>query len=204
VAPGVRLAVRFEDMLSGPRRVELAAAVAALREDFVPLDEVAIEQTILGKLNRTPAQRSIQAIGALGYDVVIAKLEVGGASEAAAALNLETLLRVLYAEPAVQGIYLAGLREDQLAAPNAALLDASGQPTLPGRVFQTLVAGWHTDLRLVTDELGEARLRVFPGALRIVATVQGAEVAQTTVWVDRSRETRVIVLQGTSSGEQAR
>jgi len=130
--------------------------------------------------------------------VVISCLQVGGDSPAQAAINLEIVLRTLFASPIVQGIYLRGIDAQSLDDPSAALVDADGQPNAAGRSYEGLVRNqWWTDTTLRTDELGNVRTAVFAGwyELSVALGADEDQVVRLRVLVDGDEDQEAIVLQ---------
>ncbi len=193
-APEALTCFRFEDGLSGARLNTMVQQVAQMREEFVPFDLVAVDQRFGGMIVQGPLQRGLESLGNLGVGVVVTNLEVGGPSPGAAAINLETVLRTLLAERAVKGIWLAGVRGEELSDPAAALVDDDGEPTAAGRVLDGLVRQhWWTDVQEKADELGNVRTRVFAGVYDLSADTPGG-VAQSRVYLPVAGEVRVVLL----------
>lgn len=179
-APAASLGIRIDDAFHGERLREAVRHIAALREAFVPIDHVALEVRLSGTIVEAPLTRGLDWIGELNLPVVIVGLQVSGPSEAAAAINLETVLRVFYAHPSVKGVYLADVTAPPLADANAALLDAEGQPTSGGKVVEGLLRDvWWTDTSAPTDDLGNIHLRIFTGLYDLKATLPDGSVATT-------------------------
>ena len=196
-APGATLAVRYRDTLLGARLQDMVQHVTAMkREKFVPIERVAIEQRMNGTLMHSPLSRALSWLDRLKLDADVVNLQVGGDSEAAAAINLETLLRTLFANPHIDGISFAGLTGEAFAEPNAALLLADGKPTPSGTIvdgcFREL---WWTDHEATTDELGNVEARVFPGEHRITASLPGGRDVSIRLWIEKSPESRVVLVQ---------
>lgn len=195
-APRSTMAVRFTDSLQGTRLHEMVEAVMAMQQDFIPLDAVALEQRTAAPVAQAPLARALEGVGRLGLDIHIVGLEVGGASEAAAAMNLETMLRTLFAEQAVDGIWFGAIRPGAVAVPEAALVDAQGQPTEAGQVVDGLFRKlWWTNATAQTDELGNVTARVFAGSHRITATLPDGTDLTTRVHLPRHDDPRIVVLQ---------
>lgn len=198
-APEMQLLIRAEDALLEQRVPDLLQRVRAMSEAFVPVDGVALEQRVGGILAQQPVDRAFRLLDTLDVPVTFASLEIGGSSESAAAVNLETFLRVAFASPRVAGIFLAGLHVEDVGDPAAALLapgDSGGLPTDPGRMLDNLFRKlWWTDEEFVADELGNANARVFAGVHRITATVAG-QTAELVVHVPLAApdEEQLIVL----------
>jgi hypothetical protein len=198
-SPEARLAVRFSDALVGQRLQLLVRKVTDLRQAFIRINRIAIEQRIGGVLVQQPLARGLQMLGELQLQVVIAALEVGGASPTAAALNMETALRTLFADPHIIGIYIAGLQAGHLADPAAALFDDTGQPTPSGRVLDNLFHElWRTDQTLTTDDLGNVFTRVFAGTHHLSTSLADGTSIEMDVYVPPANEQgdgRLIILE---------
>ena len=195
LAPRAQMCMRFTDTLTSQRLPAMVQAVTLMRESFIPVDLIAIEQHITGKVSRTPMRRALEWIGRLDLGVVLVNLEVGGASAESAAVNLETLLRVVMADPNIQGIWMGAMKTSQVSDLSAALFDAKGNPTELGELFDRLWTQlWWTDVLLKTDELGNARTRVFAGVHQITAVLGDGQTVETSVWIEQNNEERIIVL----------
>jgi len=195
-APHASIAARFENALTGMRRQQMIRAVTALRETFTPIDLIVIDQQITGPVVQASLARELGWVGQLGLPVVIGRLEVSGTSPADAAINLETMMRTLFAEPTIQGIYFAGLTTDQVRYASALLLDQQGQPTPAGQVIDGLIhQQWWTDLYQKTDELGNVQTRVFAGIYQISTKLPDGSKPQLKVYLPVSDQQRMVILQ---------
>lgn len=196
-APGATLAVRYRDTLLGSRLREMVQHVTVMkREKFIPIERVAIEQRMNGTLMHSPLSRALSWLDRLNLDADVVGLEVGGDSEAAAAINLETLLRTLFANPHIDGITFAGLTGEAFTEPNAALLLTDGKPTPAGAIldgcFREL---WWTDHEATVNELSHIETRVFPGEHHITVALPDGREVSTRVWIEASPEWRVVLVQ---------
>jgi len=179
--PNAELLVRYEDALSGARVDRMVEDVITLRDRFIRIDGVAIEARFGGMVVQRPLARAIGLLHQLDLPIDIVDLEVGGPGSSATALNLEMVLRRLFAEPAVRSISFRGLEREQFGFIEPALINPAGQPTEAGLLLDTLFRElWWTDLTEPTDELGNLRTRVFIGAHRVVALLPDG----TRVWTE--------------------
>lgn len=192
-APQAVLGLRFEDGLLGERLAATIRAINDAREDLVPFDAVVIEQRLGGMIVQTPLQKALESLGNVGVPVIVTNLEVGGPTPGAAAINLETVLRTLFAEASVRGIWFAGVASDEVGDPAAALVDAAGQPTPAGTVLDSLIRRlWWTDSAHDADELGNVRTRVFAGVHRLEATLPGGVLADASVYLAPGAHEQVV------------
>ncbi|MEM1210045.1 MAG: hypothetical protein AAGI54_12335 [Planctomycetota bacterium] len=212
-APRARLAVRFANALTGHRRTRLPDAVAALREDFIDADLIALEEHIKTPLQRAPLQRAVDAIDSLGYGLTLASLDVGGPTPEAAAYQLELLLRTLVPSPACAGVVFNTVVTPLPDAPrvpgrpapleNAGLIDTAGQLTPAGRVVEHLFGEqWRSDEFAVTDaELAAANLTLFAGTYTLTVMLPPTDAhpeGQTFTYplhLPASTQTRLAVVQ---------
>ncbi|MFW6032523.1 MAG: hypothetical protein ACOCTI_04025, partial [Phycisphaeraceae bacterium] len=194
--PEPKLGLRFEDSLTGPPMQEMVNTVTGLRQAFVPIDVVSIDQKLRGQLLQNPLARAMRWLSGLDVGVQVVGLEVGGTSPAGAAVNLETLLRTLFAEPAIEGIWLGGLTEDQVTTPHAALIGEGGELTEAGRIIDRLFGElWWTSESHTADRLGNVRARVFAGEHEITATLPDGGEVTTRVWIPPSAGEQTVVLE---------
>lgn len=196
LAPDARIGFRFENCLVSGRLQAALQRLTELREAFVPGDCIVLDDEVTGTVLPVPLQRAMQWLRGTGLPVVVGRLEVSGGSATGAAVNMEILLRILFAEPTIEGIYLNGITADQVTHEHAALVDTEGELTVVGRTFEGLVRGlWWTDEKAKTDQLGNVRMRVFAGTYRITATMpDGSRVVMRTN-VPRADEPRLVVVQ---------
>lgn len=201
IRPDAKLSLRVRDAVSLQYGRVFAAAVQRLEIQQVQIDGVTIEQRFSGQVQAKPLERMLNDyVAELPVPVLFAGLEVGGTTDAAAGLNMETLLRLLFAQPNIKGLYLAGLYDEELVEPNAALLDAQDKPTSAGTVFDALFTKhWHSEVSGTTDERGNVSARVFTGWYSIEAQLPGGQRIQTRAYIPKSDRAKIIVLQLTSA-----
>lgn len=199
--PDARLALRVRDAISFQRGRELAQTAQRLEIQQVGFNSITIEQRFNGQIQPRSLGRLLdEQIGALPVPVTLALVEVGGPSGIAAGLNMETLLRLILAQPQIEGIYFAGLSQDALIEDNAALIDAEGQPTAAGTILDKLFhSHWRTDLTIKTDESGNANARVFTGWYHITATLPGGQTITGEAYIPKGERRKLIILQQTQA-----
>jgi len=202
-APGTRLAVRFTDSLIGQRHTAMLNKTRAMREAFIRYDRVTIDHTFRRMWSHGPLRQALTDLTSMQRPVTLTGLRIAGPSEADAAILMETVLRLAFAEPSIRGIYFDGLLPGTAAEADTALFDKRGELTEVGEVVDGLFHGrWRTDERRETDPLGNVRARVFPGRYRISATIDGKQHA-TRLWLPRDTEERIVVLQPTVGDNQS-
>lgn len=194
--PRASLGVRFDDALEGPRLPLMIQRVRSLREAFVPFDHIALGGRYGGTLVHATLRAATDWIAQLDMPVTIASLEVGGGSPAAAAINMEMVLRTFFSQPSIQGIYLSGLTKAQVTDPTAALLGDDGSPTPVGELFERMTRGlWWTDTQVRTDLMGNARTKVFAGRYTLSVDYGDGNKVSVDVWLPVAEGERTVVLQ---------
>lgn len=195
--PDADICLHTRDGLDPNRSRDLRQYIRAMRVRQVRIDGLTIEQAFPATVSAPNLERTLtDRIATLGVPVTLTHLETGGSSDVAAAINIETVLRLLFATPNVRGVYFAGLAADELIDPTGALLRDDGEPAACGQVVEGLFRGlWWSDLTLTTDDLGNARARVFTGWYRITATLPDGRVLTTEAYLPNADEPRYVVLQ---------
>ncbi|MFN3168714.1 MAG: hypothetical protein ACE37H_16775 [Phycisphaeraceae bacterium] len=196
-----RFGLRVRDVVSLQRTRDLSLAVQKLQIRQIDFDHVAIEQRFTGQVQPRPLGRMLdQALRPLDVPASFAMLEVGGPSDVAAGLNMETFLRIAFAQPGIEGVYLAGLTGDEMIEQHAALIDAQGKPTPAGQALDQLFSKhWRSDERATTDERGNAEARVFTGWYELAATLPDGQVIAGRAYIPKAERSKLIVLQQTAA-----
>lgn len=195
-SPHARLSMYFADGLSPQRTQAVVRMTTDLRDQFIPIDEVALEVRLSGTLVQAPVARSLKWIADAGLKSQLVNVEVAGESPTGAAINLETLLLTAFASPGVNGIWFAGVTGESFTNPEAALIDATGNSTPAGSLLDQLVhTKWHTAATMTTDALGNAKIRGFAGEYRAVAHFPDGTTAETCFWLPPKETERIVLIQ---------
>lgn len=195
-SPDVSLSLHFRESLEGERLRDMIRRVVAMQEVFVPVDGLSIDAKFRGTVLQPTLTRSLDWLSGMKLPIALVGVEVGGPTPAAAALNMETVLRLFFADPAFQGFWFAGATAEQCTDASAALIDTDGKPTPAGEILDKFVHGlWRTDVTIKGDELGNARVRVFAGKYNISAVLADGTTAETTAWLPANQPERIVVLQ---------
>ena len=170
--PSPRITLRVDQGLAGSESFEALRALDAVVSQRLPFDGFTVGQRFGPRaIRQEDLEPAIRRLAKFGRPLIIADLEIAGSNPIEAAANVELVLRTLFAEPMVRGIYFAGLTAAQVVEPSAALLDEQGQATASGRVVDRLFReNWWSDERVFTDDLGRAEVRVFRGDYRVEVT----------------------------------
>ncbi|MEM9345963.1 MAG: hypothetical protein AAGB26_05020 [Planctomycetota bacterium] len=202
--PRAGYGIRVHDAISLNRGRDVVLNAQRLEVRQVLFDHITIDQTFPGPIQPKAFRRMLdEYVAPLSKPVTLAGLEVGGRSPVAAAINLETLLRLAFAQPRIEGIYLRGLLEDELLEKHAALFDDEGEPTASGQVMDQLFTKvWHSNEQGVSDERGNVSARVFTGLYTITAALPDGRQVKSKVRIPKNDRPKLIVLQVTQAEEK--
>ncbi len=199
--PDAQFALRVRDTISLQRGRDLANAIQRLEIRQLPFDRVTIEQRFTGQTQPLALRRMLDGqVATLPVPVSLAEVEVGGQSDVAAGLNMETVLRLVFAQPKIDRIIFAGLQQEGLIEDHAALLDADGKPTASGSMLdQMFNTYWRSNLSLKTDERGNAEARVFTGWYQVSVTLPDGATLEGEAYITKSDRSRLIIMQQTTA-----
>jgi hypothetical protein len=199
--PEARFGVRVRDVISLQNGRALASTIQKLEVRQIPFDHITIEQPFRGPVQPNALRRMLdEYVAPLPVPVTLAALQAGGPTPVASAIKLETVLRLVYAQPRITGIYFAGLLDGELIEENAGLLDDQDKPTAAGEVLDALFTKvWTSDETGTTDERGNMQSRVFTGWYTVTATLPDGTVIKSEAYIPASDRSKLIVLQTTAA-----
>lgn len=203
-APTAEINLRYRDGLRGRAMTVLYKSLLEVQQGFVRPDRISLDQQIEGLIVPVALKRDIDRLSGLQTPIDWVNLEVGGNSPEWAEGNLDTVLRLAFAEPSIQGVWFGGMTAEDCLNPHAALLDANGDATPAGLVLGKLFADeWWDDLEDQTDEQGVIETRLFKGVHELSAVLPGGAVIHQRVRVTGQAENDVrwIVLQASSEAK---
>ena len=183
---------RGRDMLSTIRKLDIRQ---------VPFDHITIEQTFAGATQPIPLKRMFEDyVAPLPRPVTLDALEAGGSSPLASAINMETVVRLAFAEPRIKGLIFAGVLDKELLEENAAIIGKDGKPTASGEAIDQLFTKlWHSDITDQTDERGNVQARVFTGWYTLTATLPDGSTITGQAYIPKVDRTKMIVMQQTAA-----
>ena len=197
IAPALPTRLRYGSAWTGPRAFDVINALDLSVAEQLPTDGFALETRFApGEIVQSQIEPDLRRLTRFGEPIVLSDLEVGGRNSIEAVVNIETVLRTAFAEPAVAGIVFSGLTAEDFADASASLIDETGQPTGVGRLVDRLFRQtWWSDVTTATDELGVARARVFLGEYEVTATLPGGASVSVPLRLDyRSEPPRRVIL----------
>lgn len=190
VWPTASPSLRYAGALSGRRAFDVVKAIDATLKQRLATEESNIEQAFPPRaIAQDRLEPTLKRITRHQHPLTVGSLEIAGSQSIESVVNTETVLRTLFAEPMVEGIFFAGLTADQFVEPSAALFDENGEVTPVLRTSDRLFREtWWTDETVTTDDLGRATARVFLGDHRVTATLPDGSSVSVVVRLDNNDE----------------
>ncbi|XP_020590650.1 uncharacterized protein LOC110031660 [Phalaenopsis equestris] len=122
---------------------------------------------------------ALDKLGVLGLPVWFTEIDVFSTNEYVRADDLETMLREVYAHPAVDGIMLWGFWELLMSRENAYLVDAEGEVNEAGKRFLALKQEWLSQAFGSVNDDGEFLFRGFHGVYTAEIVTFGKKIIHT-------------------------
>ena len=199
--PEAGFGLRVRNAISLQNGRDFVNTIQKLEVRQVPFHHITIEQSFPNTIQPNALRRMLdESVAPLPAPVSLANMQAGGPTPVAAAIKIETLLRLSFAQPNIHGIYFAGLVDDELIEENAALIDRDGKPTAAGQALDALFTElWHSDASGISDERGNVESRVFTGWYHITATLPDGTQIKSEAYVPKDERAKRIILQATTA-----
>lgn len=189
--PTATPALRYDDVLSGSRVFEVISDIDGVLKQRLAIDAFTIDLALPPRpVAQDRLEPALQRLAKLERPLTVGSLEVSAAHGIEAAVNTETVLRTLFAEPIIEGLYFSGLYAADTFEPSAALFDDDGQATAIARTADRLFREvWWSDTTVETNALGQAKTRVFLGDYRVTATLPDGTAVSVPLRLENREET---------------
>ena len=171
--PETRARLRYSGAWQGDRAFDVLSAMdVAAKEQLAPGGFSVRDRFPPRAVAQDQIEPALRRVAKIGRPIRFTGLKVAGTNGIETTVNMETVVRTLFAEPSVTGITFAGLKPSDFADGSAALIDEQGQPTGAGLALDRLFrSAWWSDETTRSDELGRAQTRVFLGDYTVTATL---------------------------------
>ncbi|MEM9418448.1 MAG: hypothetical protein AAGA25_05235 [Planctomycetota bacterium] len=189
--------LQYDEALYGPRAFDVIRGMDNAIKQKLNIPAFTLNHTFPPRpVQQDLMEPALQRLANLQHPLLIGSLEIGGAHSIETAVNTETVLRTLFAQPMIRGVYFSGLYADDTDDPSAALFDEQHEPTPVSRTLDRLFRdNWWTDVTVTSDELGQAKARVYLGSHWVTATLpDGSNVSVTIDLSERENTARLFVL----------
>ena len=183
LAPGTPLNLAFAAGLAGPEARPARQRAESAAQQFVGHRGLTLGAR-LGAAACDVLDPTLERWRALARPAVIEPLAVAEDPSLSSGENLRQVLRSLFAEPWIDGIYFNAITPASAGDPAAALFDATGAPTAAGGALDELFAQtWWTRAEVTAGPRGRGATRVFYGRYRVSVTLPDGTGFTTALWV---------------------
>ena len=201
IPPHPTLTIRYENGLMGSGMRPAFQQMVKMQQAFVPIDAVTLGRHFRDRVLHTQLSEALHQWDQFNGSLILSPIVVGGSDEATARINLETVLRTVFADPNVRGIYFACVTPGDTGDSHAQFVGQNGKPTPVGHLFDQMFHKlWRTDVTQRADALGNIRTRVFAGTYHLTARLTNGQTASTKVWIPMATGEQLIVLQVEGKG----
>jgi hypothetical protein len=115
----------------------------------------------------------LQRLAPLGKPIWATEFDASHTDATTSADNIDKFFRICFSHSSVQGIIMWGFMNGQMWRTNAALCDSSGNLTIQGQRYESLMNEWTTRDSNYTDSAGKAGFRGFHGTYEITLSSPG-------------------------------
>lgn len=171
--PNARLVLNDYVLLSGggnPAGTDaFEATVRFLRERGAPIDAVGEQAHFASNVPGIPfALKQLDRLHKLGLPILITEFDVDSPDQDFQARYLRDFYTAAFSHPGIEGIYMWGFWEGRHWKADAAIYRKDWTPKLAVAAYTDLIKKtWSTDLKLRTDDKGNATFRGFYGTYRL-------------------------------------
>jgi len=182
-----------KDALIGPRLQRLLDQALAFQATAMDFDFVAISFSTSDLPSAQRLGTELRRLNAIDLDVFVMPLEIGGDTDIDAATKMETMLRMIMAQPNIKGISFPGTTPEHFTERNASLLDESGELTAVGNVVHRLITEtWTSTGSYQTDVAGSLYARLFTGLYTLTVETEDGPKIETLIRVTPQSDGRQI------------
>jgi len=174
--PDVRLYVNDYGVLQSGAAT-YARHIRGLLDRGVPIGGIGIQSHCGGSMDAAKVKATLDTLAQFNLPIKITEFDMNTRDEEAKARGLETLYRVAFAHPAVDGIIMWGFWVGSHWRPAAALWLRDWTPTPAAATYRQLVFDeWWTRWEGRADEQGRCEVQAFYGTHRVEAGGRTGEV----------------------------
>ncbi len=162
--PGAVLYVNDYGILSGRDGPRYIDHIRKLLAAGVPVGGIGCQGHFGGRVNAARVKEVLDQLAAFKLPIKVTEFDVNTADERIKDESVETLYRVCFAHPAVEGILMWGFWEGAHWRPQAALWKRDFTPTPAAETYRRLLfKEWWTRFEGRTDAQGRCEVRAFFG-----------------------------------------
>jgi GH35 family endo-1,4-beta-xylanase len=175
--PDVRLFVNDYDVVEGGLTDQYKQMVQELVASGAEINGLGVQGHFGSSVDADAISSRMDSLAQLGLPLWITEYDSVSADEYARAINLDTLYRMAFSKPSVEGILMWSFwAGSHWRGSDAAIVNTDWTLGAAGRRYQALLAEWTTRTNLVTDASGRVRWRGFHGDYELLVTLPNGAV----------------------------
>jgi len=158
-----------------------------------PIDGLGIQAHLGADITFDPQlyyNNVLQPLAALGKPIWATEFDASHTDATISADNIENFMRICFSHANVEGIMFWGFMNGQMWRTNAGLCDSSGNLTVQGQRYESLMDEWTTEDDGITDVDGNVDFRGFHGTYEITLTKTGQTTEVHTIELEPGSATQ--------------
>jgi hypothetical protein len=199
--PSVKLFVNDYNVVSSNQTEAYKQQILGLISSNAPIDGIGAQGHFGATINPQLTEARLDSLAQLGLPIWITEYDSSNADENIRADNLETLYRIAFSKPAVDGVLMWGFwAGSHWRGSNAAIVNLNWTLNQAGRRYQSLLAEWRTTNSGPSSVGGVYDFRGFHGNYDITLTPPGGQPTLRRITLDSGTGTNVVTLIAHPSG----
>lgn len=203
LAPDTLLFVNDYNVVSGGETEAYKQQILNLLASNAPVQAIGVQGHFGSTVDPATTESRFDSLAQLGLPIWVTEYDSLNADENVRADNLETLYRLAFSKPSVDGVMMWGFwAGSHWRGSNAAIVNLDWSLNAAGRRYQSLLAEWTTRTNGATDANGGFDFRGFHGKYDLVLTPPGGQPTLRRITLDPGDGiyTNVLVVNPTGSG----
>jgi len=199
--PNVKLFVNDYNVVSSNQTEAYKQQILGLISSNAPIDGIGAQGHFGATINPQLTEARLDSLAELGLPIWITEYDSSNADENIRADNLETLYRIAFSKPAVDGVLMWGFwAGSHWRGSNAAIVNLNWTLNQAGLRYQSLLAEWRTTNSGPSSVAGRYDFRGFHGNYDITLTPPGGQPTLRRIILDPGAGTNVVTLIAHPSG----
>ena len=193
--PNLQLFVNDYNVVAGGETDAYKQQIQNLIASNAPVGGIGCQGHFGSTVDPTPTEQRLDSLAQLGLPIWITEYDSLNADENVRADNLETLYRMAFSKPAVDGILMWGFwAGSHWRGSNATIVNLDWSLNEAGRRYQSLITEWTTLTNGVADSGGGFSFRGFHGSYDITLTPPGGQPILRQITLATGSGTNLVVL----------
>jgi GH35 family endo-1,4-beta-xylanase len=201
--PNVKLFVNDYNVVSSNETEAYKQQILGLISSNAPIDGIGAQGHFGATINPLLTEARLDSLAELGLPIWITEYDSSNADESIRANNLETLYRIAFSKPAVDGVLMWGFwAGSHWRGSNAAIVNLNWTLNQAGLRYQSLLAEWRTTNSGPSGAGGVYAFRGVHGNYDITLTPPGGQPTLRRIILDPGTGTNFVTLIAHPSGSR--